>query len=63
MALLRVLSENCNYKEDELRLLENSSAAYHSPNGMHMPWIFGDYYLLEALMKLYGNDGRFTIHK
>lgn len=63
MALLCVLSENCNYKEDELRLLENSSSAYHKNKGMHMPWIFGDYYLLEALMKLYGNDGRFTIHK
>ena len=63
MSLLHTLSENCNFKEDELRLLENSSSAYHSPLGMHMPWIFGDYYLLESLMKLYGNDGRFTIHK
>lgn len=63
MQLLHVLDENCNYKEDELRLLENASSAYHSPNGMHMPWIFGDYYLLEALMKLHGDDGRFTIHQ
>ena len=23
----------------------------------------GDYYLVEALMKLHGNDGRFTIHR
>ena len=63
MKLLRVLDENCNYDPKELRLLENASSAYHTPNGMHMPWIFGDYYLLEALMKLDGNDGRFTVHK
>ena len=63
MKLLRVLDENCNYDPNELRLLENASSAYHTPNGMHMPWIFGDYYLLEALMKLDGNDGRFSVHK
>lgn len=62
MKLLRVLDENCNYNEDDLRLLENSSSAYHKPNGMHMPWIFGDYYLLEALMKINGNDGKFCVH-
>ncbi len=60
--MLHVLDKNCNYDKDELVLLENSSSAYKSVNAMHKPWIFGDYYLLEALMKLYGNDGRFTIH-
>ena len=62
MNLLRVLDENCNYNEDELILLKNGSGSYHARQGMHVPYIFGDYYLLEALMKLYGNDGKFNIH-
>lgn len=63
IAYLKVLDKNCNYNEDELVLLQNNSGSYHEKGSIHNPYIFGDYYLLEALMKLYGNDGRFIIHQ
>ncbi len=63
MDYLRVLEENCDFNEDEnLILLNNSSGTYHSPNSIHNPYIFGDYYLVEALMKIHGNDGKFVVH-
>ena len=62
MSLLRGLDKDCNYNENELNLLSTSSSRYHTEIGHHTPFIYGDYYLVEALMKLHGNDGRFTIH-
>ncbi len=61
--LLRALEKDCNFGKEKLCVLQRSSGAYHMPKGIHLPWIFGDYYLLEALMKLYGNDGSFSLHK
>ncbi len=63
MSLLRGLDKDCNYDKNELNLLSTSSSRYHTTIGHHAPFIYGDYYLVEALMKLHGNDGRFTIHR
>ena len=62
ISLLRATEDSCNFDEDVMYLLDNSSGSYDNKIGIHRPWIFGDYYLVEALMKLYGNDGKFIIH-
>ncbi len=62
MNILRALDKNCSYDEGDLSLLQNSTITYHKPQTHNVPVIYGTYYLVEALAKLRGNDGRFTIH-
>ena len=62
MNMLRALDKNCNYGEDNLALLENGTITYSIPVSRNVPLIYGAYYLVEALSKLRGNDGRFTVH-
>ena len=65
MQLLRSCEEHCNWDEDTLWILEDGSLLYDAaPNSpsIHRPWTWSDYYLVEALMKLHGNDGKFIIH-
>jgi len=50
--LLRGLEANCDFSLNEQSILQNGSEAYHKENGHHMPIIYGDYYLMEALLKL-----------
>ena len=54
LRLLRVLDEKrCNYDADVDPLLEKCSAAYHDK--VHeFPIIYGDYYYVEAILKLAG---------
>lgn len=62
ISLLKACEEHCNWDEDTMWILEMGSGSYHSPETNHVPWVWSDYYLTEALMKLYGNDGKFITH-
>lgn len=42
--------ENCNFDLEEDSVLQNGSEKYHSEAGIHIPIIYGDYYLIETLM-------------
>ena len=56
LRLLRTLaSERCNWNEEEDQLLEKCTAAYHDTEH-EFSIIYGDYYFLEALMKLAGKE-------
>ncbi|KRF06767.1 glycosyl hydrolase family 88 [Paenibacillus sp. Soil766] len=56
LKLLKVLDENrCDWTTDSDCILLNGSEAYHR-NNHHSAIIYGDYYLLEAIFKLKGND-------
>ena len=56
--MLKGLYENCDFSENEQSILQNGTEAYHDGK-KHIPMIYGDYYLLEALMKLNGEQTNF----
>ncbi|MBR3848458.1 MAG: glycoside hydrolase family 88 protein [Oscillospiraceae bacterium] len=60
--LLRACEEHCNWDEDVMWILGMGAGAYHTPECTHAPFVWNDYYLVEALMKLHGNDGKFITH-
>lgn len=54
--LLRTLDEKrSDWSKDNDAILQYGSAAYHN-NSHHHPIIYGDYYFIEAIFKLKGND-------
>lgn len=56
LKLLKTLDEKrCNWTKDCDCILENGTEAYHS-KGHHINIIYGDYYFMEAIFKLKGND-------
>ena len=62
ISLLRACEEHCNWDEDVCWIMNDGSGSYDNKATIQVPWIFSDYYLLEALMKLHGNDGKFITH-
>ena len=57
--ILKATDENfCNYGEDEDALVLMGTERYplNSMKGVHIPIIYGDFFFVEALLKLKGND-------
>jgi unsaturated chondroitin disaccharide hydrolase len=57
LKLLKTLDKKrSHYGEDRDNILENCSGSYHNEKDRHIPMIYGDYFYMEALFKLKGND-------
>lgn len=55
--LMDILYRDCDFSHDDQGILQKCSDMYHSlPDGIHHTLIYGDFYLLEALMRLNGGD-------
>ena len=48
--LMAAEKEWCNWDDNEDSVLQMGTEAYY--NGIHMPIIYGDFFLAEALLKL-----------
>lgn len=56
LKLLRALSENhCDFSENMDSILQKCTGAYHDKEHEY-PIIYGDFFFMEALFKLKGND-------
>ncbi len=53
--LLAVLAKSCDWSLETDYLLGSCTAAYHD-NQHHFPIIYGDYYFIEAVFRLYGSE-------
>ena len=54
--LMGMLYENCDFSRDDQAILQNCSEMYHRESSRHVSLIYGDFYMLEALMRLDGGD-------
>lgn len=57
--LMNIMYKNCNFDRYEQSILQNCSEMYYREESRHVSLIYGDYYLLEALMRLNGGDNLF----
>ncbi|RRJ64550.1 glycosyl hydrolase family 88 [Paenibacillus oralis] len=55
LKLMKAVDARSNWLENSDAIVQKGSAAYHAPYH-HYPIIYGDYYLMEAVFKLKGND-------
>lgn len=55
LKLLRVVDERCDWSRASDAIVQRGSAAYHM-KAHHHPIIYGDYFFMEAIFKLKGND-------
>jgi len=59
MKILKAMEEKfCDWSEEEDSILQMGTERYHGKNGkgIHIPIIYGDYFFVEALYKLRGNE-------
>lgn len=54
--ILKGLEQHCDFSLTNQSILQNSTEQYHEKQGHHIPLIYGDYFLVEALMKIKGNE-------
>ncbi len=55
ISILKALTEgHCDWSEEEESILQDSMASYSAAE--HRPWIYGEYYFVEAMYKLKGFD-------
>lgn len=57
--LMEIMYKNCDFSHDDQAILQNCSEMYHREESRHVSLIYGDYYLLEALIRLQGGDAVF----
>ena len=58
--ILKSLNENyCAWDTDEEALLIKATGNYPAKKHVNIPIIYGDYFFVEAILKLQGKDGLF----
>ena len=57
LSILHALVENyCDWNTETDGILGYGTVAYHREEGVHVPIIYGDYFLLEAILRLKGEE-------